>query len=123
MIIKSTFSLYDFEKGSLVAELFKSYIDAYIGEYKAYELFQVSNLKGQVRSWELEDMLNKSTVKYFAERKDSKKAAMALVQGGRAKNEIPTMIKQEGVIADIDLSGAYVSILWFMDNMKALRSP
>lgn len=96
--------------GSLVARLFQSYIDKYIGTKKAYELFKVKDREGNLRSWSLEDMLKKSTVEYFAGRKETNKAALALVQGGRAKNELPLLITQDASIADIDLSGAYVTI-------------
>lgn len=96
--------------GSTVAGLFYDYLETVIGEYKAYELFSVIDGKGRERVWKLEDLLHRSTVEYFASQKEGSKAALALVQGGRAKNETPTIIKREGAIADIDLSGAYVTI-------------
>ncbi len=84
---------------------------------RATDLFEVTNLQGKSRTWKLEDLLKRSTVPYFAELKETKKSALALVQGGRAKNERPTVIKQSGAIADLDLSGAYVTI------QKALTYP
>ena len=56
------------------------------------------------------DLLHKSTVDYFANRKDTRKQASALIQGGRAKNERPDIINAKGVIADPDLSSCYVTI-------------
>jgi hypothetical protein len=97
--------------GSLVAELFQSFVEKKIGSNKFYEFFKYKNIKGVSKHWQLESMLERSTVTYFAEKsKETKKVCLALVQGGRAKNEQPLIIKQEGVIADIDISGAYVSI-------------
>lgn len=92
--------------GALVADLFQSYLTEYIGEHKVYEMFTKANGK----QFALEDLLTKATVDYFAERKDSNRAALALVQGGRAKNELPEVISLQEPVADIDLSGAYVSI-------------
>lgn len=96
--------------GALVNDLDKSYFHKQIGDHKAYTLFQKKDAKGNPHPYTLEDLLQKSTVKYFAERKETAKQALALVQGGRAKNERPTVTSVRGAIADNDISGAYVSI-------------
>lgn len=98
--------------GSLVAKLITAYLNKVIGETAAYKLFTYTNNKGKIVSYELEMMLEESTVAYFAKnKKDSKKSLLALVQGGRAKNETPLVISKTGVIGDIDLASAYATII------------
>ncbi len=98
--------------GSLVAKLITAYLNKVIGEVAAYKLFTYTNNKGKTVSYDLEMMLDKSTVAYFAtKKKDSKKSLLALVQGGRAKNETPLVISKTGVIGDIDLASAYATII------------
>jgi hypothetical protein len=96
--------------GSLVAKLFQTFIERQIGIYDFYKFFKYQDSKGKTHEWTLEEMLKRSTVKYFAEKKETKKSVLALVQGGRAKNELPLTITQAGEVADIDLSGCYVTI-------------
>ena len=96
--------------GTLVANLFETYLHKFIGENKAYEFFTKTKW-GKEKTFELGDLLHKSSVDYFAKRRESRKQANALVQGGRAKNERPTVISDEGIIADPDLSSCYVTIL------------
>ena len=96
--------------GALVAKLFEAYIRKYIGDNKAYEYFTTTKW-GKEKTFDLLDLLHKCTVDYFANRKDTRKQANALVQGGRAKNERPTIISVIGAIADPDLASCYVTIL------------
>ncbi len=96
--------------GALVAKLFEAYLREYIGENEAYKYFTKTKW-GKEKDFDLLDLLHKSTVDYFASRKDTRKQANALIQGGRAKNERPTVINADGVIADPDLSSCYVTIL------------
>ncbi|MBW4421205.1 MAG: hypothetical protein KME13_18550 [Myxacorys californica WJT36-NPBG1] len=95
--------------GSLVAILLEKYLENYIGEFKAYEFF-TSTQFGKTRKFTLRDLLEKSTVAYFAQQKESNKSVASLVQGGRAKNERPTDFYFEGAIADADMCGAYVEV-------------
>jgi hypothetical protein len=98
--------------GSLVAKLLTTYIEKFIGDNKAYELFTYKDLNGKEKKYNLEMMLEKSTVAQFATKtKNSLKALLALIQGGRAKNECPLVISKTGVIGDIDLASAYATII------------
>ena len=61
---------------------------------------------------DLSDLLKKCGVSYFAQTNpEFSKQTNALIQGGRAKNERPTIISDDGVIADADLSSCYATIL------------
>lgn len=128
--VKRLFDIHDMQPptreivttGSLVATLFQSYLDKRIGDNKAYELFDVTSPDGKSRTWGLEDMLKKTTVGNFAQKKDSRKAVLALVQGGRAKNELPSVIKQTGLLGDIDISGAYVTLQMLLTYPVGLPS-
>jgi hypothetical protein len=91
-----------------------------IGDHKAYELFLYHEVNGKldkdgkpkVKGWNLEGMLGLSTVKYFGtKKKDSFKALLALIQGGRAKNETPLTVGYKGAVGDIDLSSAYATVI------------
>ena len=97
--------------GTLVSKLFEAYLNKHIGENKAYKYFTDTKVNGKTKTYKLNDLLEKSTVKYFAKLGHSRKQVSALVQGGRAKNERPTVVKATGVIADPDLSSCYVTIL------------
>jgi hypothetical protein len=92
--------------GSLLSALDISYIEKYIGDYKAWELIHKN--KGRDKG-DLVDLLKQASVEHFAGEKGSK-AFLALLQGGIAKNMFPTIVKDEGAIFDADLSGAYASI-------------
>jgi hypothetical protein len=108
--------------GSLVAGLFESYIDNHIGDAKGYTTFTTLDAKGNPRPLKLSEYLGYSTVKAIAEHKDSTKAALGLIQGGRAKNEKPTFTCLKEPVADIDISGAYASLLLAMSFPVGLPS-
>ena len=104
--------------GSAVAGLFYDWLCSRLGQtpdeiygenlLPAYEYFTYSGGK----SFELEDLLKKCGVNYFANTDaEYSKQANALIQGGRAKNEQPTIINDSGVIADADLTSCYATIL------------
>ncbi len=102
--------------GSLVAGLFYDWLSSlFEGDniYGAdvlpgYEYFHFKNDK----PYKLEDLLKKCGVERFAN-SDSEytKQVNALVQGGRAKNEQPTVSSDAGVIPDADLTSCYATIL------------
>lgn len=96
--------------GSLVASLFQEYLTNYVGDYKTWELFSSIGADNKARPWGLTDLTSRSTVEYFATLKETRKSVAAIVQGGRAKNERPTVIKVSGVVADYDAAGAYVTM-------------
>lgn len=96
--------------GRLVADLLKNFIKKEIGEHEFYKNFTVKDIKGRKKEWSLEDVMERSTVKYFAKKDETTDAVLALVQGGRAKNETPCVVAVDGVIGDVDLSGCYASI-------------
>lgn len=96
--------------GSLVASLFQEHLTDYVGDFKAWELFTSTGADGKVRPWSLTDLTSRSTVEYFATLKETRKSVAAIVQGGRAKNERPTVISVSGVVADYDAAGAYVTM-------------
>ena len=102
--------------GRLVADLFYDWMSSlFQGEnfYGAdvlpgYKYFL--NKKGD--PYALEDLLKKCGVKYLANTDaEYSKQTNALIQGGRAKNERPTVISDSGVIADADLTSCYATIL------------
>ena len=103
--------------GSLIAglvydyfvELFENH-ENYHGSdvLPGYNYFRRKNGK----SYALQDLLKKCGVEYFAKSNpEYSKQANALIQGGRAKNERPTVISDTGVIADADLTSCYATIL------------
>ena len=102
--------------GSIVAGLFYEWIknilqeqDPLFGDVEpGYTYFTKKNGK----SYNLADLLKKGGVSYFANTNvEFTKQTNALIQGGRAKNERPTVINDNGVIADADLSSCYATIL------------
>lgn len=99
--------------GSLVANLFYDWlqilVDEEAGEEKpGYECFRTN----RDEPWKFETLLEQAGVSHFASRGSEFTAqANALVQGGRAKNERPTVISNSGVIADADFSSCYGTIL------------
>lgn len=98
--------------GALVSELFITYTESFVGKYNAWTLFTKGKPNSDKRyPWTLKDVLEKASVGYYATKKESNKASLALVQGGRAKNENPTETKVTGVIADADIVSAYASIM------------
>ena len=98
--------------GALVASLLLTYIEKTIKDNDASSFFHYKGLKkDNEKSWELEQLLARSTVSYFAKKEETDKALLAIVQGGRAKRELPLLLSHSGVIADIDISGAYASAM------------
>ena len=97
--------------GSLVNELFIKYIQKELGQFDYSKLYTVDNGKGKERSWNLTDILKRSSVSYFAKLDGTHRAVNALVQGGRAKNNHPTATHITGVLADLDKGGAYASVM------------
>ncbi len=104
--------------GSAVAGLFYDWLCSRVGGTSdeiygsdlkpGYEYFTYQNGK----PYELKDLLKKCGVKYFAKTDaEYSKQTNALIQGGRAKNEQPTIISDSGVIADADLTSCYATIL------------
>ena len=105
--------------GSAVAGLFYDWLCSRLGETPdetiygqdlkpGYEYFTFKNGK----PYKLEHLLKKCGVEYFANTDaEYSKQTNALVQGGRAKNEQPTVISDSGVIADADLTSCYATIL------------
>ncbi len=102
--------------GSVVAGLFYDWLKQIIDEkdetitdtLSGYKYFTKKNGK----PYDLCDLLKKCGVSYFAQTNpEYSKQTNAIVQGGRAKNERPTVIRDDGVIADADLSSCYATIL------------
>ncbi len=102
--------------GSIVAGLFYDWLKAIIDEkdgvttdtLSGYEYFTKKNGK----PYDLCDLLKKCGVSYFAQTNpEYSKQTNAIIQGGRAKNERPSVITDRGVIADADLSSCYATIL------------
>ena len=105
--------------GSAVATLFYDWLCSRLGEVPdetlygqdlkpGYEYFTFKNGK----PYKLEHLLKKCGVSYFANTDaEFSKQTNALIQGGRAKNERPTVISDRGVIADADLTSCYATIL------------
>ena len=97
--------------GSLVAKLLLTYLENHLGDFDASSFFYKKTHKGKIKPYDLKDLLHHCSVDYFAKLSHSRKQVNALIQGGRAKNERPDVIKVTGVIADTDLSSCYVNIL------------
>ena len=101
--------------GSVVAGLFYDWLkeiidekDEIIDALPGYRYFTKKNGK----PYDLCDLLKKCGVSYFAQTNpEYTKQTNAIIQGGRAKNERPTVIRDDGVIADADLSSCYATIL------------
>jgi hypothetical protein len=96
--------------GALVNDLFIKFIRKKLGVYDFSRLYTVDNGRGKERAWGLADILKRSSVSHFAGM-DSHRAVNALVQGGRAKNNLSTATHITGVLADLDKGGAYASVM------------
>ena len=104
--------------GSLVAGLFYDWLVSLFENHEnyhgsdvlpGYKYFRSKNGK---TPYALQDLLKKCGVEYFAtSNPEYSKQANSLVQGGRAKNERPTVISDSGVIPDADLTSCYATIL------------
>ena len=106
--------------GSMVAGLFFDWLHSIFEKSSGNTIYDVEPVlpgykyfkKDEDKSYSLDDLLKKCGVKYFANTNpEFTKQTNALVQGGRAKNERPTVISDTGVIADADLTSCYATIL------------
>lgn len=93
--------------GSMVAGLFRTYIEHHLGRNDAYKLFPHVGIKD--RQDALDNLLSQSNVTYYARIAATTAQVNALVQGGRAKNEQPLTHRVEGCLIDTDIAGAYVT--------------
>ena len=104
--------------GSIVAGLFYDWLKTTIDAQQNLEAYGYAKAgytyftKKKEKPYHLADLLRKCGVSYFAQTNpEFSKQTNALIQGGRAKNEQPTIISDSGVIADADLSSCYATIL------------
>jgi hypothetical protein len=93
--------------GSLVSGIQLGYLEQHCGDGgRGWEAMATTDDKGRSKPWKLKDLTRLSTTGAMAQ-KDGRAPLLALVQGGRAKNNIPSRCRYDGVIADLDASGFY----------------
>jgi hypothetical protein len=105
--------------GTLVANLFRTYVNTHLGDNDAYKLFPKT---GRAEFDALDDLLSHGNVTHYARISATTAQVNALVQGGRAKNEKPLVHRVSGCLIDTDIAGAYVSKMLQMPYPVGLPS-
>ena len=100
--------------GTTVAGLALAWLEDLIGENKGYLHINKTDSKGIEKSWSLDDYLYSNNVGYYNDlrtNRDFRFVCLGAVAGGRANNARPTESHVRGVLPDVDVSGAYGTMM------------